>query len=108
MESSPIIRQASGKFKPIQTSIKKDPAFKAMHFTNFMKANIGLGIESLAIFPKEEKDISTMTLSLSHDGFTKAKEEIRMLRERLLALTESDEKPDRVYQFNFHGFPVTR
>lgn len=103
-----IKRQSSGTFRPVHTTVKKDPAFRAMHFANFMKANTRLGIESLETLPKEERDISTMTLSLSSEGFLKAKEEIRMLRERLLALTQADKTPDRVYQFNFHGFPVTK
>ena len=49
-----------------------------------------------------------MTLSLSAMAYAQAKQEIKALRERLLALTDSDERPDRVYQFDFHAFPVTR
>jgi uncharacterized protein (TIGR02147 family) len=103
-----IHREASGRFRPKDATLKKDPAFKALHFANLMKSNMILGIESLDTFSREERDISGVTLSLSKDAFLKAKEEIRALRERLLALTEFDEKPDQVFQFNFHVFPVTK
>lgn len=109
LESLGFIRKtAGGGFKPTQATLKKDPAFKALNFANYVKANIDLGAESLESFTKDERDISTMTLSLSAGAYQRAKEEIRALRERLLALTETDESPERVYQFNFHAFPVTR
>lgn len=103
-----ITRVASGDFRPAPNTLKKDSAFKSLHFSNFMKANILLGVESLEAFPKEERDISTMTLSFSPQAYGKAKEEIRALREKLLSLADSDPAPDRVYQFNFHAFPVSR
>jgi uncharacterized protein (TIGR02147 family) len=103
-----IRRNAQGGYKPTSEFLKKDPAFKALHLANYMKANITLGLASLEAVPKEERDISTMTLSLSEEGFAKAKEEIRALRDRLLALTEADAAPSKVIQFNFHAFPVTK
>lgn len=103
-----IHKEAAGRYRPASATLKKDPAFKALHFANLMKSNMTLGMESLDSFSKEERDISGVTLSLSADGFKKAKEEIRALRERLVAMTESDGNPDRVYQFNFHAFPVTK
>lgn len=100
--------EAGGRHVPTAVTLKKDPAFKALHFANLMKSNMALGMESLDTFAKEERDISGVTLSLSAEGFRKAKEEIRALRERLVALTESDDKPEHVFQFNLHAFPLTR
>jgi uncharacterized protein (TIGR02147 family) len=101
-------KKASGGFAPIPATLKKDSAFKYVHLESFLKAHIRLGGESLESVPREERDISTMTLSLSGAGFAKAKEEIRALRNRLMALMESDQDPDKVYQCNFQLYPVTR
>jgi uncharacterized protein (TIGR02147 family) len=109
LESLGFIKKGpGGSYKSVSATLKKDPAFKSLHLDHFLKANISLGAESLDSVPKEERDISTMTISLSGPAFEKAKEEIRALRNRLLALTETDDHPDRVYQCNFHMFPVSR
>jgi uncharacterized protein (TIGR02147 family) len=98
----------AGSVRPQEATLKKDPAFKAIHLQRFMQANAQLGMAALEIVPKEERDISAMTLSLSASGLAKAKEEFRALRNRLLALTESDPSPERVYHCNLQLFPVTR
>lgn len=103
-----IRKEASGGYRPVETTLQKDPAFKALHLANYLKAQAALGMDSLERFPKEERDISSMTLSLSESAFQRAKEEIRALRQRLLALTEEDGSPEKVYQCNFHMFPATR
>jgi uncharacterized protein (TIGR02147 family) len=103
-----LAKKASGGFAPIPATLKKDSTFKSVHLESFLRAYIRLGGESLESVPKEERDISTMTLSLSGAGFAKAKEEIRALRNRLMALMESDQDPEKVYQCNFQLFPVTR
>jgi uncharacterized protein (TIGR02147 family) len=109
LESLGFIKKGpSGRYVATPATLKKDPAFKTLHLDSYFKANIRLGAESLETVPKEERDISAMTLPLSRAAFGKAKEEIRALRNRLLALTEADPDPERVYQCNFHIFPVTR
>ena len=59
-------------------------------------------------FPPEERGFSTLTLPLTGDKIRKAKLAIKNLRMYLLALAENGTKADRVYQFNFQLFPVTR
>ncbi|MEO6096574.1 MAG: TIGR02147 family protein [Fibrobacteria bacterium] len=109
LEGLGFIRKGpAGTYKSLPATLKKDPAFKSLHLDSYFKSNIRLGAESLETIAKEERDISTMTLPLSKSGFEKAKEEIRALRNRLLALTQSDTSPEKVYHCNFHIFPVTR
>jgi uncharacterized protein (TIGR02147 family) len=102
-----IRKGSSGAYSAISSTLKKDPAFKSLFLNNFLKASNTLGMESLERFGKEERDISCMTISLSEEGFARAREDIRTLREKLLTLMESDENPNRVFQCNFHMFPVT-
>lgn len=109
LESLGLLKKGpAGTYKPTPATLKKDPAFKAVHLDNFLKANVQLGTEALQSIPKDERDISALTLSLSPTGLARAKQEIQALRTRLLALMETDPDPDRVYQCNFHLFPVTR
>jgi uncharacterized protein (TIGR02147 family) len=100
-------RDAQGRCKPNPGVLKKDPSFRSIHVANLHKANAALAVDSLSLFPKEDRDISAMTLALSEEGFRKAKEELKAMRARLLALAHSEAKPAKVFQCNFHMFPVT-
>jgi uncharacterized protein (TIGR02147 family) len=97
-----------GGFKAKDATLKKDSSFPSVVMANFLKANMELAIESLDRYSKEERDISALTISLSDEAFAKVKEEIRALRKRILAMTEVDVAPSKVYQCNFQFFPMTQ
>jgi uncharacterized protein (TIGR02147 family) len=103
-----ISRDAQGRYVLASGTLKKDPAFKAANLARLFKANMELAMSSFETQPKEIRDISALTLSFSPQGYQKATEEIRALRKRLLALMQEDLQPDKVYQCNFHLFPVTK
>lgn len=58
--------------------------------------------------PKEERSISWIGASLSKEAFNEVKEEITIFRNKLLAIAEKDNKPERVYHFNIQCFPVSK
>ncbi|MGB7567714.1 MAG: TIGR02147 family protein [Chitinivibrionales bacterium] len=97
----------SGHLKPCDPIIKKDPHFKSLHWANFMRANMELGIEALDRFKKENRDISAVTICLSEEGKNRASEEIAELRKKLLAISEQDQKRNNVFQCNIQLFPLT-
>lgn len=96
-----------GGFKSKEATLKKEPGFPSVVLANFLKTNIEMAVEALERYPKENRDISALTLSLSDEAFTKVKEEIKALRKRILALTETDSAPTKVYQCNFQFFPLS-
>lgn len=104
-----ISEEQDGSFRARAGALKKDPDSKFDSLANFLKAHMELAMQALETYPKEQRDVSrlTLTLSLSQTGFIKAQEEIRALRKRLLALTNEDPIPEKVYQCNFQIFPVT-
>jgi uncharacterized protein (TIGR02147 family) len=97
----------NGIYRPRNSLLKKDTAFKSFHLETFLKSNMVLGIESLDRYPKEERDISALTLGLSPQDFENAKEMIKDLRKKLLSLSEKPGLDKQVYQCNFSVFPVT-
>jgi uncharacterized protein (TIGR02147 family) len=75
---------------------------------NFQLAMLDLARKALDSRPRAQRDFSTLTLSLSAAGEAAAKAEIAALRKRLLALAEQDRGADRVRQFNFQFFPLSK
>jgi uncharacterized protein (TIGR02147 family) len=102
-----IKKDAQGCLRPTTAILKKDPTFKSIYLGNFLKSNISLAVEALDRFDKEERDISALTLTLSDDDLQTAKAEIKLLRKKLLQMSEKSEKRNRVYQCNFQIFPVS-
>lgn len=75
---------------------------------NFQAAMLDLARKALDRQPRSNRDFSTLTLSLSAAGVAAAHAEIAALRKRLMALAERDPGADRVRQFNFHSFPLSK
>ena len=75
---------------------------------NFQAAMLDLARKALDKQPRSSRDFSTLTLSLSAAGEAAARAEIAALRKRLMALAEKDPGADRVRQFNFQSFPLSK
>lgn len=97
-QAAPVITTGSlGKVAP--TTLDVD---------NFQAATLDLARKALDRQPRGQRDYSTLTLSLSAAGVEAAHAEIAALRKRLLALAEKDGQADRVRQFNFQSFALSR
>jgi uncharacterized protein (TIGR02147 family) len=60
-------------------------------------------------FPRQQRSLSTLTVSVSAKGYEKIREKIDRFRGEILNMVnEEDEDIDRVYHLNLHLFPVTR
>ncbi|MBW8886150.1 MAG: TIGR02147 family protein [Fibrobacteres bacterium] len=92
----------------ISTGSLEPSAPTTLDVDNFQLAMLDLARKALDSRPRSERDFSTLTLSLSAVGETAAKAEIAALRKRLLALAEQDRNADRVRQFNFQSFLLSK
>jgi uncharacterized protein (TIGR02147 family) len=64
-------------------------------------------IDAINRFPKEDRDISTMTMCYSEEGLKKVRDLLKSTREELSRIEESDKGANRVYQINMQTFPLT-
>ena len=103
-----IVRDGDGFWRPATGNLTTGGSFNGLNVANFHHNTLELAIRALDAFPAELKGFSTLTLPLTGDKIRKAKLAIKNLRMYLLALAENGKKADRVYQFNFQLFPVTR
>lgn len=59
--------------------------------------------------PRDERRLSTLTFSVSKNGYRKISERIDEFRRELLGMVESDaDELENVYHLNLHLFPVTK
>lgn len=77
------------------------------HVVNkFQRENLVLAAEAIDRFPRDKRDISTLTVSISENGAERIQKEIAQFRKRLVGIVAEDCPVDRVYQINFQAFPL--
>jgi uncharacterized protein (TIGR02147 family) len=74
----------------------------------FQCATMDLAKEAIERFPPKEREIATLTVSISDAMMERVKEKIRQLRHEILEMAREDDRPDRVHQINFQVFPLTK
>jgi uncharacterized protein (TIGR02147 family) len=73
---------------------------------NFQKIMMQQAQEAYDRFPMRTIDMSTLTLSVSREGYENIKKEVAKFRRTLLNMAENDRNCDRVYQINYQLFPI--
>lgn len=72
----------------------------------FRQQTMSLGIEAIDRFTREDRSISTLTVTLSKPSFERLRDRLRHLRREVLEMARADDQPDRVLQVNFQIFPL--
>jgi uncharacterized protein (TIGR02147 family) len=74
----------------------------------FQMAMAELGRQALDRFPKQDRNISTFTLSLSPEGFAKTVKALERVQQEIAEIAGSDAGPDRVFELNLQLFPLSK
>ncbi len=100
-------KDAQGGFRisdPHITTGYKSPSAAVHHF---IRTTLDLAKGSLDGFPKDIRNLSTLTFSTSENHFLQIQEKIRLFRKELADEVDKVEKPERVYQLNMQIFPLS-
>lgn len=101
-------RDKRGFLRQKQAALTSGDEVRSLHAADYQRATMDLAKEAIDRIPPGERDISTLTMTLSKASFKSAVEEIRQLRKRLLKMAVDDSQPDRVYQLNLQFFPISK
>lgn len=102
-----IRKDKKGFWRATDTSLASTPELGAVTIHRFQKAMMDMGKSALDRFPREERNISCSTFSISRQGLERVSLKIDAFLSEIAALVRSDEKEDRVYQFNVQLFPLS-
>ena len=103
-----IRKRNDGIFGLTNNIITSGEQWRSLAITSFQEETMRLGLESLHRYPKEERNISTLTITLSKKDLEEANEILKESRAALLKLAEKQKNPERVYQFNIQLFPLSQ
>lgn len=95
-------------YRVTNSSITTIPHVPLLAIHNFQLATMDLAKEAIDRFPREDRSISTLSLSVSKQTFKKIEDKLALFRRELQDIIEHDRHPiNRVYQFNFQIFPLS-
>jgi uncharacterized protein (TIGR02147 family) len=74
----------------------------------FQEETMRLAIEALHACPAKQRNISTVTITISENNLDRLNEVIGQFQDTLLRLAKDEVNPDKVYQLNLQLFPLTK
>jgi uncharacterized protein (TIGR02147 family) len=74
---------------------------------NFVTNTLDIAKDAFYRFPKEKRNFSALTLSVSAEGYKKIVEQCAGFRKTVVDIVKEDRGVDRVYQVNLQVFPLT-
>jgi uncharacterized protein (TIGR02147 family) len=103
-----IARLDDGRYEVRDARITTGDKWQSAAVRAFQEECLRLAGESLTRHPKEDRDISTVTITLSSRNLDEVRSRVKELRQSLLHLRAEGDEPDSVYQVNIQVFPLTR
>jgi uncharacterized protein (TIGR02147 family) len=101
-----VHKDAHGYYRQVEKLVTTGEEWKSMAIRRFQKDTIALAARALDEIPKEERDISTVTLTLSQESLDKARELTKEYRRNLLELAKSTADPEGAYHVNIQIIPI--
>jgi len=103
-----LIRPKNGRYEQTDLLVTTGDEVHSLAVHNFHLQNLAIAAESIDTIPRNERDISSIVLGLSQNGFETVKAEIQKFRKKLLAFAEKEEKIRKVYYVNFQIIPTSK
>lgn len=101
-----VKKASSGRLILSQAHLSAGGESKPDAVRHFQRQILSLASESLERFPKEKRDVSTLTLTVDEAAFSEIREMIREFRQQIQKRVEECLAPDRVMQLSLAFFPV--
>jgi len=109
-----LVRDASGRLRPAERTLSTGAEVRTLAVRNFHRRMLELAIDSLDRVPREERNITSVTVTLDARRYQRVIALLDQLRQEVLAVehpTEADDTPDgpvQVYQLTLSLVPMTQ
>ena len=106
LELGLIERGEDGCLRQGEPLLSTGPEVRSLAVSNFHRQMMERASAAIDTVPREHREISGVTVSLSPRTFQMVKDKIIALRAELLALSAQEDESTRVVQLNFQAFPL--
>jgi uncharacterized protein (TIGR02147 family) len=102
-----IRKNNDGSFAVTEKIIKTSPEIEAIGLTNFQLQTTELAQQAIQHLPRSRRNITGLTMGISSVAYDTICKEIERFQSSLAQIIALDQQSDRVFQLNFHFFPVS-
>lgn len=102
-----VQRNARGVFERTDQVISVGDDIGKTIIEGFQIQTMELARKALEKLPSQQRNFSTLTLSVSRETYDAILDELRSFRRKVLEMARQSENPDRILQMNFHAFPMS-
>lgn len=103
-----IHKNEQGQYKRNDTMISCGEDIRSVVIGKYQSSMIELAGVALQKVPREQRDYSTVTLSIDNTAFLQIKECCNRFRKEILDIASRVENPDSIFQINIQCFPVLK
>jgi uncharacterized protein (TIGR02147 family) len=103
-----IHKNEIGQYKRNDVLISCGEDIRSVVIGKYQSAMLELACAALQKVPREQRDFSTVTLSIDNDAFLQIKDRCSRFRKEILDIASRVEKPDSIVQINIQCFPVLK
>ena len=103
-----IKRNEDGFFELTNRFVTTGLQWRSIAIRTYQKEVMNLAMQALDTIPKEERDISTVTLTLDDAGLALARDRIAALHKELVEISAACQNVNRAYQINLQLFPISK
>lgn len=103
-----IKRNEYGYFEQVEKHISAVKEVENLNIANFQLKTIDLAKRSFEKNDLDERNLSTMSMTLSKESYDEAVKETARFRKRLAQIAKEEQNADQVYQCNIQIFPLSK
>jgi uncharacterized protein (TIGR02147 family) len=103
-----IERDDDGYCRLTERFVTTGENWQSIAVRSFQKEACTLASKAIDVVPKDERDISTVTVSLDEEGVNHVREALAGLRRVIVEISASCQSVDRACQVNLQLFPVSK
>lgn len=102
-----IKKQKNGTYQTVDKSVDTGKEVLSLAVLNFHQEMMRLAARAVNELPKTKRNVTGMTMGISEKTYKLICDEIQDFQLKLSKLIEEDKTADRVFQLNFHFFPLS-
>jgi uncharacterized protein (TIGR02147 family) len=108
LELGLVRKRSDGVFERTDAVLTTGEGWRSVAIANFQMRMMDLAKEAFERCSEEERNFSTLTLSVSQPTYRRIVDNLIAFRREALELAKQDANADRVWHFNFQLFPLSK
>lgn len=108
LESLGLLVRVRGKLKPADAQVTTGPTPLGHQLADYHRAMLERASEAIDLFPRDEREIGSLTLCIDERMLPELKQRLQMFRRELMQVAEEGGTRTRVIQVNFQLFPLSK